>query len=86
MVYYQSPDLCLAGAITAIYQVAVFISGDGPVLQHIVDLLPDPVVVLARETVPESFLRGLEFLAWHIPINISTVLIGETSTASLIGR
>ena len=68
MVYDQAPDLGLGTAITAVHQVAMLIPRDGPVLQHIVQLGTDPVVVLARETVPESFLCGFEFLAWHIPI------------------
>ena len=68
VVYDQAPDLCLGTAITAVHQIAMLVPRDGPVLQHIVQLGTDPVVVLAREPVPESFLRGLEFLAWHIPI------------------
>ena len=68
VVYDQAPDLCLGTAITAIHQVAMLLRRDGPVLQHIVQLGTDPVVVLAREPVPESFLLGFEFLAWHTPI------------------
>ena len=68
VVYDQAPDLCLGTAITTIHEVAMLRSGDGPVLQHMVQLGTDPVVVLAREPVPKSFLLGFEFLAWHIPI------------------
>ena len=68
VVYDQAPDLCLRGAITAIHQVAVLLLCDGAVLQHIVDLLPDPVVVLAREPAPESFLLGSQFPSRHASI------------------
>ena len=86
MVYDQAPDLCLGCAIAPVHEIAMLVPLDGPGLEHIVQLGTDAMVVLARETVPESFLRGLEFPAWHILFNVSTVLTGEASTASLVGR
>ena len=61
VVYDQAPDLCLGDAITPVHEIAMLVSGDGPVLQHMVQLGTDPVVVLAREAVPESLLCGLQF-------------------------
>ena len=72
VVYDQAPDLCLRTAITAVHQVAMLIPRDGPVLQHIVDLLPDPVIVLAREPVPESFLCGLQLLLHCVYLQLSS--------------
>ena len=68
VVYDQAPDLRLGTAIAPVHEIAMLVTRDGPGPQHIVQLGTDAMVVLARETVPESFLLGPEFPACHNPI------------------
>ncbi len=57
---------------------------DGAVLDHVVQLAPDGLVVIARETSPELLLFGSES-AFHVVFKRCPSR-GGPDTASLVGR
>ena len=77
----QAPDVGLGTAIAPVHEIAMLRLGDGPALQHIVQLGTDAMVVLAREPCPESFLLWFQS-AFHL-LYLRCPSRGDPGTASL---
>jgi len=80
----QAPDVGFGTAIAPVHEIAMLRLSDGPALQHIVQLGTDPMVVLAREPGPESFLLWFQS-AFHL-VYLRCPSRGGPDTASLVGR
>jgi hypothetical protein len=56
VIYDETPDLCLGTNIALLHEILMLGGGEGATLQHIPNLLADPAIVTAGQSVPKLLL------------------------------
>ena len=56
VIYDETPYLCLGTNIALLHEILMLRGGEGATLQHIPNLLADPVIVLSGQSVPKLLL------------------------------